>query len=87
MVRYSEPADPRRESRLHRLATDFWFAVQRMARRREDPAGDVAEDYPPDDSNHGGPAGTRVPYRRGPSSGSASASLEEPADGDSDEAS
>lgn len=87
MVRFSEPADPQRESRLHRLATDFWFAVRRMARRGDGPAKDVADYYPPDDPNHGAPSGTGVPHRQGPSSGSASAALEDPADGDSDEAS
>lgn len=83
MVRYSDPANPQRESRLLRLATDFWFAVQRMARRGEAPPNDLVDYYPPDDQGLDGSSSSRVPRRPAPSAGSASLAVEEPEDGQS----
>ncbi len=40
--------------RFQKVATDFWFAVQRMSRRGEEPPTRVTDFYPPvDDGPHG----------------------------------
>ena len=68
--------DPRK---LRKIATDFWFAVQRMGRGADDPPGDVSLYYPPpgddpdDDLRKSG-----VPRHPAPSPGSASAAVPEP---------
>lgn len=69
----SSRAEPR--GTLRKAAIDFWFAVQRMARGRTDPPTSAADYYPPpqlgDDDE--GSAGSGVPRRPIPSSGSAGA--------------
>jgi len=65
------------DRRLRAAATTFWFAVQRLARRRAE--GPTAEpDEPRDPDDDGGLADARVPGRPAPSSGSATAALREP---------
>jgi hypothetical protein len=73
------PQDPHR---LRKIATDFWFAVQRMGRKREDlahgaPLRFEADDRPDDDPDAGGLDTSRVPRRPVPGAGSASAGLAE----------
>jgi len=69
------------DHRFQKVATDFWFAVQRLGRRREGPppgASDVyppADDGPDADGGDDGPTAARVPRRPSPSSGSASAAV------------
>ena len=65
----SEP-DPR----LRKVATDFWFAVQRLVRRRGEPplSSDPTPDEGPEDD---GTAGSGVRRRPPDSSGSASAAV------------
>lgn len=65
-----------------RAAVGFWFAVQRMLRRKtEPPWRPTPEDYPPGDRDTGdGPLGSGVPRRPPDSSGSAAAAADEPID-------
>jgi hypothetical protein len=60
---------------VRKAAVDFWFAVQRMTRRRADPPARAADYYPaPDaDDSDEGSARSGVPPRPLPSSGSAGA--------------
>jgi len=62
------------DRRLRAAATTFWFAVQRLARRRAE--GPTNEPGDPDDDD--GFADARVPRRPAPSSSSAKAALREP---------
>ena len=66
---------PPPEHKVRKLATDFWFAVQRMARRREGPP--PLPEPPPDDQDDGDVSESGVPRRPNPSSGSASAAVPE----------
>jgi hypothetical protein len=63
------------KGRERRAAVTFWFAVQRMVRRKsERPGPTAAEMYPPGDDGPGDdPLGTGVPRRPPDSSGSAAA--------------
>ena len=73
--------DPRK---FRKVATDFWFAVQRMGRGADDPPGDVSRFYPPpDDYPDGDVDESRVPGHTAPSSGSAGVALPEPTDDES----
>lgn len=68
--------DPRK---LRKIATDFWFAVQRMGRGPDDAPGEVLRFYPPpDDDPDGDVDESRVPRHGAPSSGSAGAAVPEP---------
>lgn len=72
MPRFStREGDPQR---LRRIATDFWFAVQRMGRRNDGPPPALPEP-PPDDGSDGPPTPAGVPRRPAPAAGSASAAL------------
>jgi hypothetical protein len=75
--------DEREEGRLRKVATDFWFAVQRMARRGEGPPPPLPEP-PPDDAGDDDLNPSGVPRRPTPSAGSAVAAVPEP---DKDDAS
>lgn len=63
----------RTDPRLRKVAMDFWFVVQRMARRSEPPASSDDDEPGIDDD---GLAGSRVPRRPSDSSGSASVQVE-----------
>jgi hypothetical protein len=65
------------ERTVRKLATDFWFAVQRMARRGEGPPPPLTEP-PPDNLDDDDLSEVGVPRRPSPSSGSASAAVPEP---------
>lgn len=70
--------DPRK---LKKVATDFWFAVQRMGRGSDEPPEEVSAFYPPpDDDSDGDVDESRVPRQHAPSSGSAGAAVPEPPD-------
>ena len=66
---------------FQKVAADFWFAVQRLGRRREGTGPSASDVYPSADNGpeaDGGddrPAASRVPRRPSPSSGSASAAV------------
>jgi len=71
-----------RERDRHVVA-GFWLAVQRLLRRRTEPAGPSTADwYPPGHDSDDGASGARVPLRPSGSSGSAAAAAE-PSDDDS----
>jgi hypothetical protein len=63
------------KERDRRVAVTFWFAVQRMLRRKTEPPWVRTPDvYPPDDPDSGDdPMGSGVPRRPPDSSGSAAA--------------
>lgn len=73
------PHGPGPDQKLRKVATDFWFAVQRMGRRGQGSSPSAADAYPPGDDGpqaDGGDqgwAGSGMPRRPAPSSGSASA--------------
>jgi hypothetical protein len=73
---------PTRRETERRAAVTFWFAVQRMLRRKsESPGPSAAEVYPPQGPDLGdGTSGSGVPLRPHGSSGSAAAAAEPPAD-------
>ena len=64
-----------RREREKRAAAGFWFAVQRMLRRKTEPPWLATQDnYPPGDPDSGDDAlGAGVPRRPPDSSGSAAA--------------
>lgn len=68
---------PKRDpSKLRQVATDFWFAVQRMGRHGDDPPGTgLVFEPPPDDDPTDDPSGSGVPRNVAPSSGSAAAAI------------
>lgn len=72
--------DPKLPKREHerRVAVTFWFAVQRMLRRKAEPPWLPTPDvYPPGDPDSGDdPLGSGVPRRPPDSSGSAAAAAE-----------
>jgi hypothetical protein len=72
--------DEREEGNLRKAATDFWFAVKRMARHGEGPPPLL--DPPPGDAgdDHLNPSG--VPRRPTSGAGSASAAVPEPDEDD-----
>lgn len=78
----------KRPEREKRAAVGFWFAVQRMLRRKTEPPWLATPDsYPPGDPDTGDdPLGSGVPRRSPDPSGSAAAAAvpddEAPASGD-----
>ena len=72
----------RDEGKLRKLATDFWFAVQRMSKRKTDLASGASTQLGPadlgDDPEDDGLDTSRVPRHPAPSSGSATAAVPEP---------
>ena len=74
---------PTRRERERRAAVTFWFAVERMLRRKsESPGPSAAETYPPQGPDlDDGTSGSGVPLRPRGSSGSAAAEAEPPPDG------
>src|SRR5512132_3095881 len=69
-------------SSLRKAVMGFWFAVQRLARRGDDPTAAEAhpprDDRPDDDDDR--LSGSGMPRRPAPSSGSASAAVPEPSE-------
>jgi hypothetical protein len=70
----------REEGKLRKVATDFWFAVLRMARRGEGPP--PLPEPPPDDAGDDDLNPSGVPLRPPPGLGSASAAVSEPDEDD-----
>lgn len=69
----------REPRKLQRAAVDFWFAVQRMTRRHEEPPPPYSEPPSHDDGSDGDDgSGSGVPRRPVPSAGSASVATTEP---------
>jgi hypothetical protein len=67
-----------KQSRLRKAALDVWFAVQRMRYRGPKPTGKVADYYPIREDDDDDPlAGSPVPRRPSPSSGSANIAIDE----------
>jgi hypothetical protein len=77
------PSEPQEHGRkLRKAATDLWFAVERMGRRRRgplefEPDEDRLSPPPHDDDLGGGASQAGVPRRPAPSAGSAAASVDE----------
>jgi hypothetical protein len=65
-----------RERRFRKVATDFWFAVQRMGRRGQAPPPTQPEPGRPDDPDRGRPTDSQVPRLPPDSFGAAGAEAE-----------